>query len=222
MNAETNSNQAPLFRDQDGNVKSMLNEVEGFTFRENPLDFFIMLARYKFAARFLEKQHNILDAGCGHGNGSVFLKSFCNKVTGGDFDESHVEKLNKEYANIDNLDFIPLNLLDVSGKEKMFDAVVSMDVIEHFTKKETDIVASNYAKLVKDGGFAVIGTPNIASAPYASERRLKSHIHEFEAQEFKETLQKHFSNVFLFSMTDETVSTSFNKMAWYLMAICTK
>ena len=31
-----------------------------------------------------------------------------------------------------------------------------------------------------------------------------------------------FQRVFLFSMTDEVVSLSFPKMAWYLMAICVK
>ncbi len=52
-----------LFRTADGQVKEMLSHVEGISFRESPLDFFILLARYKFGVRFLKKSHRVLDAG---------------------------------------------------------------------------------------------------------------------------------------------------------------
>ena len=103
-----------------------------------------------------------------------------------------------------------------------FDVVVSMDVIEHFQFEETEQVASNYASLLKPGGFAVIGTPNIASQPYASQRRRDSHPFEFRHDQFEDVLNSAFSNVFMFSMTDEIVSTQFPKLSWYLMALCTK
>ena len=57
---------------------------------------------------------------------------------------------------------------------------------------------------------------------FASERRLNSHPFEFDYDEFDLVLSKSFKNVFIFTMTDEIVSTQFPKLAWYLMAICTK
>lgn len=223
MNSSIANPEVKLFRSQDGDaVKKMLSEVEGISFRENPLDYFILLARYKFAARFIKKNQIALDAGCGQGNGTIFLSKFAGSVVGADADQELVAKNSTEYANIPNVSFKLMNLLDGASIHESFDAVVSMDVIEHFKREQTEIVAENYAKLTKSGGFAIIGTPNIVSQPFASARRRATHIHEFEPSEFEGLLSKHFRNVFLFSMTDEVVSTSFPKLAWYLMALCVK
>lgn len=212
-----------LFRDNEGRlIKPLLSPIEGISFRESPLDFFILLARYKFAARLLKKKDHVLDAGCGHGHGSVFLSHFASRVTGADADQELVANNAAENHKTANLDFTCLNLLDIADHTTTYDVVVSMDVIEHFSKDKTDIVAQNYAHLTKDSGFAIIGTPNIASQPFASQRRRMSHIHEFGPDDFEALLSKYFKNVFLFSMTDELVSTSFNKMAWYFIAVCTK
>jgi 2-polyprenyl-3-methyl-5-hydroxy-6-metoxy-1,4-benzoquinol methylase len=217
------SDQSKLFRNSDGSgVKQILNPVEGISFQENPLDFYILLARYKFAARFLKKDMRVKDAGCGQGFGSVFLSRFCNSVLAVDFDQDLLDGNRQRYASVPNITFERQNLLDPNLEKNTFDALVSMDVIEHFEVEEQESLTSNFAASLKPKGFAVIGTPSVVSSPYASQRRKTSHIHEFEPQEFEEHLRRHFSNVFLFSMTDENVSTSFVKLAWYLMAICTK
>jgi len=36
----------------------------------------------------------------------------------------------------------------------------------------------------------------------------------------KKTMEKHFANVFMFSMNDEVVHTGYHKMAHYLLALC--
>ena len=212
-----------LFRDEAGNVKEMLDHEEGNSFSESPLDFYILLARYKFAMRLIEKGKNVLDAGCGMGYGSMMLASNGCIVTGGDFDEDLIKANSIRYEKNANLNFRKLDLLnvptDLLGK---FDSVVSMDVIEHFSKEQVNIVVGNYFDLLGADGFAVIGTPHVKSRPYASARRLDTHPFEFEAAEFKACLAKKFKNVFLFSMTDETVSTQFLPLSWYLMAVCTK
>lgn len=190
----TRGNDQKLFRDEDGEVKSMFSEFEGITYRDSPMDCFILLARYKFAARFIKKHHRVIDAGCGKGAGSVFLSKFGESVVGADHDQDLVDANAAEYRSISNLSFEHLNLLDV---------------IEHFQFEETEQVANNYASLLKPGGFAVIGTPNIASQPYASQRRRDSHPFEFRHDQFEDVLNSVFSNVFMFSMTDEIVSTQF-------------
>ena len=47
-----------LFRNPDGSVRDILENIEGIVFNENPLDFFIILARYKFGTRFIKKTNN--------------------------------------------------------------------------------------------------------------------------------------------------------------------
>jgi 2-polyprenyl-3-methyl-5-hydroxy-6-metoxy-1,4-benzoquinol methylase len=212
-----------LFRNPDGSIRNILENVEGIVFNENPLDFFIILARYKFGTRFIKKTHNLIDVGCGHGLGSIFLSKYANEVTAVDLDKDAVESNNSNYKKIKNLQFKEFDLLKPSKSFiNKFDVVVSMDVIEHFKREKLGTVVDSYYNLLNSDGFAIIGTPNIASRPYASQRRLDTHEFEFTRDEFEETLLKKFKNVFVFSMTDEVVSTSFPNMAWYFIAICTK
>ena len=212
-----------LFRNPDGSVRSILENVEGIVFNENPLDFFIILARYKFGTRFIKKTHKVIDVGCGHGLGSVFLSKYANEIIGVDLDKDLVETNNSNYKKIKNLQFKEFDLLKPSKSfVNKFDVVVSMDVIEHFKKNKLGTVVDSYYNLLNSDGFAIIGTPNIASRPYASQRRLDTHEFEFTRDELEKTLLKKFKNVFIFSMTDEVVSTSFPNMAWFFIAICTK
>lgn len=211
-----------LFRQENGEIKEIFDHIEGVSFKEHPLELFIVLARYKFAARLLEKKSRVLDAGCGQGMGSVFLSKFADHVTGVDFDEAMVKRNQNHYSDISNLSFEKMDLTATPSAEKKYDTVVSLDVIEHFPLEKIPTVVGNLSQMTADNGFAIIGTPNIASQPYASSRRRESHLHEFEPDEFKNLLKDYFKNVFLFSMTDEIVSLSFPKMAWYLMALCVK
>ena len=212
-----------LFRNLDGSIREILDNVEGIVFKENPLDFFILLARYKFAIRFIKKKNKVIDVGCGHGLGSVFLSKYSNLTIGVDKDKELVNKNTSNYKKIKNLQFKHFDLLKPSKSFfNKFDVVISMDVIEHFNKKKLGTVVDSYYNLLNSDGFAIIGTPNIASRPYASQRRIDTHEFEFTRDEFEKTLLKKFKNVFIFSMTDEVVSTSFPNMAWFFIAICTK
>jgi 2-polyprenyl-3-methyl-5-hydroxy-6-metoxy-1,4-benzoquinol methylase len=212
-----NSKCFSFFRNSEGGIKSMLNCVEEPSYMENPLGFFIRLARYKFASRFIKKTDEVIDVGCGNGLGTIFLKSFSKNVIGADIDKDLITHNKKSY-NLKNLDFINFDILNPAPNK--YDVVVSMDVIEHFNKKNTNTVIKNYAELTKNTGFAVIGTPSKSSSPYASKGRKDFHLYEFGPSEFKKALSRHFKQVFLFSMTDEVVSTSFPDLAWYLIALC--
>lgn len=211
------------FRNKKGNVKSILNNVEGIEFKKNPIDFFITLARYKFAARLLKTNDIVADVGCGTGLGSIFLSKFCKKVVGLDYDHQLIQFNSKNHSDINNISFDRFDLTKKIPKrfEKNFDVCVSMDVIEHFEYKDIlKFVIPNYKRLIKKKGFCIIGTPNINSQKYASERRLSTHPYEFNYQNLKISLEKKFNNVHIFSMNDEIVSTQFSELAWYYIAVC--
>ena len=216
-------NNQKLFRDTDGKVKEMLSIHQGYNFSENPFDFFIILARYKFASKILQDKNKIIDIGCGHGFGSAFLSSSIkNRLTAVDIDEDLV-KYSRDTHFKSNIEFKSFNLLDYDHSYiEKFDGICSMDVIEHFDYDKIDNVIKQYANLLEKGGVAVIGTPNKNSNKYASQRRKDSHPFEFDYKDYKDKLSKSFSNVFVFSMTDEVVSTSFPELSWYLMAVCIK
>jgi len=210
-----------LFRNKDGEVVETFCEEESLNYQASPLDIFIVLARYKFAARHLKGEYKVADVGIGQGIGSVMLSKFAGEVVGLDYDKALVDRCNKTYAVERKLRYELFDLLDPNPQMfGIFDAVISNDVIEHFSLTDMDQVIKTYKNLLANNGFAIIGTPNIASQKYASRRRLSTHQHEFEAEEYRSLLEKHFSHVFLFGMNDEIVSTQFLPMSWYLMAIC--
>ena len=63
--------------------------------------------------------------------------------------------------------------------------------------------------------------PSIESQKYASYKSKIGHINCKTGDDLKNLFEKFFYNVFLFSMNDEVVHTGFNKMAHYLIALCT-
>jgi hypothetical protein len=72
---------------------------------------------------------------------------------------------------------------------------------------------------LKPNGFCVIGTPNKASAQYASPESQQGHLNLFSAEELREIFFSSFENVFLFGMNDEVVHTGFEPMSHYLLLL---
>jgi len=66
----------------------------------------------------------------------------------------------------------------------------------------------------------IIGTPSLESQAYASKASKEGHVNCKSAPDLKELMQRHFHNVFLFSMNDEVVHTGFHPLAHYLFALC--
>ena len=69
-----------------------------------------------------------------------------------------------------------------------FDAAYSLDVIEHIEPPLEDRFVANIAAALKPDGVCFIGTPNITSAPYASEPSRIGHINLKSAETLSATL----------------------------------
>jgi 2-polyprenyl-3-methyl-5-hydroxy-6-metoxy-1,4-benzoquinol methylase len=135
-----------LFRDHSGNIKPLFSQVEGVSYQESPFDFYIRLARYKFAARFIKSTDIVLDIGCGPGIGTIFLSQFAKNVIGVDVDYDLIKENSQNYKKIKNVAFSYIDIVSKVMKKRAYDIVVSMDVIEHFTKEQVETVALNYAR----------------------------------------------------------------------------
>jgi len=209
-----------LFGDAEGKVMPWLDRLEGITYKSDPLMFFVNLSRYKFAGRHLKKTDRVLDAGCGAGVGTVMLSAFAGKVVGVDDDEELIAQCREQYGDLPKLDFRRADLLAGPPEPSAFDAVVCLDVVEHFERPQAETVVKHAMASLRPGGVAIIGTPNSVSAPYASARRKASHPFEYDPRTFDELLAGTFPRRHTYAMTDEIVSTAFLPLAWYLMAVC--
>jgi 2-polyprenyl-3-methyl-5-hydroxy-6-metoxy-1,4-benzoquinol methylase len=187
-----------------------------------PRHLLFVLSRYKFAARMLPqgKMVKVLELGCGEGLGTMMLAEGGNQVTAVDGDEDAVRHAQETLAG-HGVDF---RIADFLGRSfGAFDAVVSLDVIEHIPQDKEDLFFDTVRSNLSEHGFCVIGTPNLTAAKYASKSSQLGHINLYDAERLTGLVRRHFHNVFLFGMNDEVAHTGFYAMCHYLMVLgCAK
>jgi 2-polyprenyl-3-methyl-5-hydroxy-6-metoxy-1,4-benzoquinol methylase len=140
--------------------------------------------------RILPSAQRCLDLGCGDGAYMYALSQHFEQVVGVDASYSAVKLANREFAKREittcrchqfSFGEVTLPKLDVDAR---FDAVYSMDVIEHLP--DPDELLSLATRMVKPDGFIAIGTPLYVSEDLVSPY----HVKEFRADEIRELLQK--------------------------------
>jgi len=179
-------------------------------------------ARYKFAARLLgdSPRLTVLELGCNEGLGTLHLAQVSSRTVAVDFDE---QAISWAQANLgrDGLKYVAADFLGQHFGS--FDAVVSLDVIEHIEQKKERVFLQTMVDNLHEGGFALVGTPNITAAVYASEASRKGHINLYDHQRLKDLFLQEFHNVFLFGMNDEVLHTGFLPMCHYIFVLgCNK
>ncbi len=112
--------------------------------------------RVEFASRFVKKSKNLLDVGCGNGVIHHFVKDRVEDIYGIDFSRSDLLKAKKRGLITHHVD-IDKNKLPF--KNKIFDIVTCLDVIEHV--KDPELVLTEIRRVLKDGGNLIVSTPNI-------------------------------------------------------------
>jgi 2-polyprenyl-3-methyl-5-hydroxy-6-metoxy-1,4-benzoquinol methylase len=189
-----------------------------YTLDHDPKHILFSLARYKFAAKMLAGLGSVLEVGFGDGLGANLLAQVCPRVVGIDCDsfavQNHVETRWVE----ENIEFVTHDITKEAYPEK-FDAVYSLDVIEHIEPSLEDKFFKNIILSSKDNGILIMGAPNKTAARYASPNSQKSHINLKDHDEFKETLSKYYRHVFMFGMNDEILHTGYPSMCHYLIGL---
>lgn len=185
---------------------------------EDPRRFLFSQSRYKFVSKLLSGRRNVLEIGCGDAFNAPIIMQEVENLTVTDFDELFIEDAIKRTPPEYPYSAKVHNFLDGTLDEK-FDAVYSLDVLEHIDSSEEDRFLSNIMKCLTDDAAAIIGMPSLESQAYASEGSKAGHINCKSAPELKEVVGRYFHSVFMFSMNDEVVHTGYHKMAHYIMAV---
>jgi 2-polyprenyl-3-methyl-5-hydroxy-6-metoxy-1,4-benzoquinol methylase len=193
----------------------MINQA----WRDDPKRLAFTFARYKFVAKMLAGKQNILEVGCADAFCTRIVQQAVGRVTVTDFDPVFIADVKARMdpkwplagAFVHDMLSGP-----VPGK---YDAVYALDVLEHIEPEREDEFLRNIVAALGEHGVVIIGTPSLESQSHASPQSRAGHVNCKSGEAIKRTLQRHFHNVFMFSMNDEVIHTGFFPMAQYLFAI---
>lgn len=188
-----------------------------YNFLNDPKRLAFVLSRYKFAAKIACQNINaVLELGCSEGIGATILAEKSKNYFGIDLDEPAIIAAK---SNMGSSKF-SFEVDDFMGKKYgLFDAVVSLDVVEHIHLEFEDQYFQTVSVNLQDKGVCVIGTPNITSSPFASTASQLGHVNLYSQERLVAAMRKYFHVVFPFGMNDETMHTGFSAMAHYLLCV---
>ena len=186
---------------------------------EDPKRLVFTLSRYKFVAKMLTGKNRVAEIGCGDGFGARIVKQEVGQLTITDYDSYFIKRFEDIVSEKYPISAVEHNILEGPLGQK-FDAIYSLDVLEHIPINHEDIFITNIINSLTDDGVVILGMPSIESQTYASPASKEGHINCKTGKDLKLLLEKYFHNVFLFSMNDEVVHTGFEKMAHYLLVTC--
>lgn len=199
-----------------GTERITLGPHYSYVLKNLPRRLLFILSRYKFAAKLIGEDTDVLEVGCSEGFGTAVLAESARHVLGIDFDSDAIGEARKSFAS-DKIEFREANFLETSLGE--FDALVALDVIEHIYPEDENAFFTSACRNLKEHGICIVGTPNKTSENYASPTSKISHINLYTGDRLRKVTGDFFHNAFLFSVNDEVVHTGFYPMAHYLIAV---
>lgn len=157
--------------------------------------------------KFLAKNDIVLDLGSSSGQNAIKSSKYVKNIVGIEIDKSllDISRRTIEEKNIKNVKFIEGNLeKKLSFKNKSFDKVIFLDVLEHLIKR--DQILSEIHRILKSKGLLIIGVPNKETSWKKVQRSVgifsysdPDHKTEFSEGEIKGLLKKHNFSVNYFN-----------------------
>lgn len=171
---------------------------------------------YKFAAKLIGSGKRVLDLGCSEGLGTWMLARECGFARGVDRDGRAIAVAERNWQD-ESVDFMNTDLYGLVPES--YDAVVSLDVVEHILRENTAAFFRTVVAHLGHDGIAVIGTPSLEGQRYASPVSRAGHVNVYSYEDLEEEMRRYFHHVFVFCGNDEVVHTGFPRMAHYLVAV---
>lgn len=146
--------------------------------------------RYYFAAT-LVAGCSVLDAASGEGYGSALLARHARHVTGVDIDSATVAAASQRYRMIHaNLDYRVADCRALPFAANQFDAIVSMETIEHLVEQPQ--VIGEFRRVLAHDGILLLSCPNAPVYSRADAMPNPHHAKELDEQELVALLQDAF------------------------------
>lgn len=185
-----------------------------WAYEDDPKRLAFTLARYKHVAKLLDGFGHVLEVGCADGFGSRIVRQHVRMLTAIDQDAESIAEAKRAMSHRWPITFVHGDICDVQG---FHDAVYALDVLEHI-KPDDDFLRT----ICEAAPVAIIGTPSLESQPYASEMSRLGHVNCYSGSALRKRLLEFWDQVFILTMHDECLGTSFYPMAQYLLALCVR
>jgi 2-polyprenyl-3-methyl-5-hydroxy-6-metoxy-1,4-benzoquinol methylase len=193
----------------------MTNQV----WHDDPRRLVFSLARYKFVAKMLSGRTRVLEVGCGDGFASRIVQQEVGELTVSDYDPVFVADAKARANGRWPARAVVADILSGPPPGR-YDAAYSLDVLEHIPAEREDVFIKNITAALDEHGVLIVGMPSLESQAHASPPSRAGHVNCKRGPDLKTVMERHFHNVFMFSMNDEIVHTGFFPMAHYLLALC--
>jgi len=190
-----------------------------WSYHDDPRRVAFMLSRYKFVAKMLEGAENALEVGCSDGFASRIVRQTVGRITAVDFDPRSIASAQATVSSRWPITFRLHDMLN-GPVEGPFDAIYSLDTLEHIAEADEDRFIRNMIAPLTARGVTIIGMPSLQSQAYASAHSRIGHVNCKDQRDLKRLMQRYFDNVFMFAMNDEVVHTGHHAMAHYILAMC--
>lgn len=154
----------------------------------------VHIARYLFSLQYV-KNRSVLDVACGTGYGLPLLKQQARWVTGVDVDVQAARTARAELSNASG-DVVVADARHLPFEAGSFDAITSFETLEHL--EDRDRFVRELARVLTADGLCVVSTPNAHhTLPINGKPRNPFHVHEYEPDELRSELSRHFPSVTL-------------------------
>lgn len=150
------------------------------------------LARYHFAANFILPEQRVLDCACGSGYGSMILAKNGFEVTGVDLNQDAINHAEEKYPKIN---FLHKDINQLDFADGSFDAVVTLETLEHIPKEICRKFICNITKFLKPGGVFIASSPMLRfkdGLPYITNPYHINELPRDELIDMFETLMPNF------------------------------
>ncbi|MBI3397350.1 methyltransferase domain-containing protein [Candidatus Woesebacteria bacterium] len=129
-------------------------------------------------------EKTLFDAGCGIGLESVHLASRFKEVEGADIETKKVGQANKlvRENRLRNSKYFQADLTDNNIKNKKYDYIISLEVIEHVSNDKNFVLTLK--KLLNHGGTVIVSFPSMTLLSKIAQRSLNHYKVGYNLEDF--------------------------------------